>query len=735
MINNNCSIYKSIFLPFIVLFFSLNAQAKVAMKLPFTSHMVLQRNMPVPIWGTAAAGEKVTLSFNGQIKDTVTATNGKWKIVLDPMIENGPLTMTVTGTNTLTFTDIYIGEVWNCAGQSNMDTRLSYYETNNPTWGYTDTIANATDSLLRYVDVRYSILNKNVGWHAISPTTASGCSATAYFFGKALQKKLGCAVGLLVTAVGGTFIEGWLDPETIAADTNMVMPNGLTTAGDQYNQFIVPVLNYGIKGTICMHGEQNAGDTLTAPLYGDRFKKLITSWRKDWGQGDFPFYYGQITQFNTTAPIDSFSPKVEVREGQRFALSLPQTAMTVNLDLGTGTWHFPNKYEAGRRLSIIAFAKDYGYDTLEYSGPVFEKMGVQGNKAKLLFSHRGSGMKLSSGTTLNGFYISGANGVWYKATGTIVDSMVVLTSTSVPNPTRVSYTQGKTTYNLYNKQGLPASPFNSDLQCWTDGINQIISMPETSTKTLGVPDFSPATTTSGLPITYQTDNPNVATIDSAGLIHLEGAGTCRIIAYQAGDTTYRSSVVLSQTLTVSYPLPITFLPLTVTKKNTLAMLHWATLAEQNNDYFEVQRSTDGSNFISITNLTSKGNSAAKIEYEFTDNAPLKGLNYYRIKQVDKSGKFTYGNVVSINFTTNNNTLKLYPNPAKEIVTFSFYAKEQGLFVANIINAKGVVVKAINLYATYGDNNKQINLAGLSKGNYTIVLKNNNQTISSRFEKL
>lgn len=735
MINNNCSIYKSIFLLFSVLLFALNVKAKVVVALPFTSHMVLQRNMPVPVWGTASVGEKVTISFNGQSKSIVTGADSKWRIVLDPMIAKGPLTMTIKGTNTLTFTNVYVGEVWNCGGQSNMDTRLSYYQTNNPTWGYTDTIANATDSLLRYVDVRATILKRNIGWKSISPTTAGECSAAAYFFGKALQQKLGCAVGLLVTAVGGTYLERWFDSATITADTNMVLPKGFSTPGDMFKQFVDPVLPYGIKGTIFMQGEQNAGDTPTAALYGDHFKKLITGWRKTWGQGDFPFYYGQLTQFDTKAPVDSMSPKAQIREGQRSALVIPKTAMTVNLDLSAGSWHFPNKYEAGRRLSLIALALDYGYDTLEYSGPVFEKMGVQGNKAKLLFSHRGSGMKLSSGTTLNGFYIAGANGVWYKATGTIVDSMVVLSSTSVPNPTRVSYAFGKTTYNLYNKQGLPASPFNSDLQCWSDGINQIISMPETSTKMLGTPNFSPATTTSGLTITYKTDNPNVASIDSTGLIHLEGAGTCRIIAYQAGDSTYRSSVKLSQTLTVSNPLPITFLPLTVTKRNSEVVLHWATLTEQNNDHFEVQRSVDGSNFISINNLASKGNSAAKIEYDFTDNAPLKGTSYYRIKQVDKSGKFTYGNVVSFNFTTANNTLKLYPNPAKDIVSFSFYAKAQGLLVANIINARGVIVKAINLYATNGDNNQQISLTGLSKGNYTIVLKNNNQTISCKFEKL
>jgi hypothetical protein len=427
---------------------------------------------------------------------------------------------------------------------------------------------------------------------------------------------------------------------------------------------------------------------------------------------------------------------VEIREGQRFALSLPQTGMTVNLDLGTGTWHFPNKYEAGRRLSLIALARDYGYDTLEYSGPVFEKMGVQGNKAKLLFSHRGLGMKLSSGTALTGFYVAGANGIWYKAsTGIIADSMVVVTSTNVPNPTRVSYALGKTSYNLFNKNGLPASPFNSDLQCWANGVNQLISMPETSSKTLGTADFSPATTTSGLAITYQSDDSSVASIDSTGLIHLEGAGTCHIIAYQLGDSTYRSSVTLSQTLTVSNPLPITTLPLTVTKKNTVAVLHWATLTEQNNDHFEVQRSTDGSNFISINTVAAKGNSTTKIDYDCTDNSPLKGISYYRIKQVDKSGKATYGNVVSINFSINSNTLKLYPNPAKDNVTFSFYAREQGALVANIINAKGVVVKAISISATVGDNNQLISLAGLSKGNYTIILKNNSQSIFSSFEKL
>ena len=183
------------------------------------------------------------------------------------------------------------------------------------------------------------------------------------------------------------------------------------------------------------------------------------------------------------------------------------------------------------------------------------------------------------------------------------------------------------------------------------------------------------------------------------------------------------------------PLPIKSLPLTVTKENAAAVLQWSTLTEQNNDHFEVQRSADGKNFTSITNIASKGNSTGNVDYGFTDNAPLMGLSYYRIKQVDKSGKYSYSNVVSATFTSKDNALKLYPNPAKDNVTLSFYAKEQGALVASIINAKGVVVKEFTINATTGSNTHQISLAGLTAGSHIIILRNNIQSISSRFEKL
>jgi len=530
----------------LLLSFRTETKATVTMTYPFTDSMVVQRNQSFPIWGVAASGEAVTVTFNGQTKSVTTPASGKWRVILDPMIENGPLIMTVKGNNTLTFRDVYVGEVWNCAGQSNMDTRLNYYT------NLADTIKAARNPKLRYIDVRYSIMGSNKGWHAISPSTAGGCSATAYFFGKEIQKKLGCAVGLLVTAVGGTYVEQWLDPATLAANPNMVLPKGLTTPGDMFNQFIAPVITYGIKGTVCMHGEQNAGDTLTAPLYGARFKMMITAWRKLWGQENSPFYYGQITMFNAKAAPDTLSPIVQVREGQRSALALPYTGMTVNLDLSAGGWHFPNKYEAGRRLSLLALAKDYGQTTLEYSGPVYQKMGIQGSKVKLLFNHTGSGLKTSDNGAPTGFLIAGADNTWYSATATpIVDSTFNISCLSVTAPVKVAYILGKTSYNLFNKEGLPASQFNTDYQYGMTGKNQVISLAELSRVSLGIPDFSPATTTSGLKINYTSDNLSVATISSQGLVHLTGAGTCKITAYQPGDSTYRSSVSLTQSLTVS----------------------------------------------------------------------------------------------------------------------------------------------------------------------------------------
>lgn len=528
-------------------------KANVSITYPIADSMVIQRNMRVPIWGTAASGENIQVTFNNQIKTTTAGTNGKWKIVLDSMAAAGPLTMTIKGNNTITVKDLYVGEVWNCAGQSNMDLRLNDYVSNNYNATYADTIKNARNPLLRYIDIRYTSLNKNVGWHAITPSTAGGCSTTAYFYGKILQKKLGCAVGLVVTAVGGTYIERWFDPATLAANPGMVLPSGFTTPGDMYNSFVAPVIPYAIKGTICMLGEQNAGDSLTAHLYGKRFEMLINGWRTAWGQGDFPFYYGQLTMYNPPAAVDTIGLYLKVREGQRCAQKTVNTGMTVNVDLSSSQWHFANKYEAGRRLALQALSKTYGLTGFENSGPEYNTFGIQGSKMRVLFDHAASGLKTNDGNAPTCFYIAGPDKIWYSATATIDSNKVVLSNASVTNPVKVCYGFGKTPKsNLFNNDNLPASEFMSENIAWQGKkINQILSFTEALTIRCGAADFDAgAKSTSGLPITYESSNTAVATVTSKGLIHLTGSGTCKIKAYQAGDSIYRPSIALYLSMNV-----------------------------------------------------------------------------------------------------------------------------------------------------------------------------------------
>jgi len=445
---------QSILILLLMMLTALVSSATVAVKIPFSSHMVLQRNMKVNVWGTAASGETVTVKFNGQQKSATAGANKSWKLQLDPMVAGGPFTMTISGTNTVTLSDVYVGEVWQCGGQSNMDLTL-----NNTAWSgaFNADIASANYPKFRYMKTR----NGSGSWEVMSPQTAGGCSATGFFFGKDLYQNLDCAVGLMVTAVGGTMVEQWFDPVAVN-DFKGKIDNSIA-AGSMYNQFVAPVLSYGIKGTVWIQGEQNASKTFGASDYGDRFKAVINGWRKAWGQGDFPFYYGQITGTGSTqaAPFPK-SPAAEVREGQREALVLPATSMSVMLDISTGGWHYTNKKEAGRRLALAPKALLYG-KKLEYMGPLFESYSVSGSNVTVRFSHS-DGLKTNDGKMPAGFAVVGSNGTWYAADkAEIVGNAIVLSSTKVTKPVRVVYGWNeRPRLNLYNSDGLQATPFLAD---------------------------------------------------------------------------------------------------------------------------------------------------------------------------------------------------------------------------------------------------------------------------------
>lgn len=436
---------------------AVGARANVSVKPPFASSMVLQRNMPNPVWGTADAGEAVTVTLGTQTKTATAASDGSWKLKLDPMAEAGPLTMTVKGKNTVTLNDVYVGEVWQVAGQSNMDTRLSFYPT------LSDSIKSANVPLMRYYTLRQP--GESTTWLVVSPATAAKLSATGYFFGKEIQKTTGLAVGLVVTAVGGTTVESWLDPATLAANPSI----NTGDKGGMWKSWVASVVGYGIRGTVWIQGEQNATPG-GAPTYGERFKLIIKGWRAAWGQGDFPFYFGQLSSTSGTPAPNDASPVAQVREGQRQALSFPNTAMTVNMDIGVGNWHYPDKPEAGRRLSLPAKALLYGKTDLEYSGPMYEAMIVSGNQAKLVFSHTGAGL-MAKGSLDNCFAIADAAGDWVWGQASISGDTVIVSSPSIAKPARVRYAWAdRPTVSLYNKEGLPASPFTTEAPVPTTGI-------------------------------------------------------------------------------------------------------------------------------------------------------------------------------------------------------------------------------------------------------------------------
>lgn len=440
-------------LPCLCCFIAGAAWANVSVTKTFSDHMVLQRDQPFPIWGKAAAGEKVSVTLGNRSQSATTAANGQWKVQFDPMPAQGPLTLVMKGNNTVTVTDVYLGDVWQVAGQSNMDTRLGFYP------DLADSVRKANDPLLRYFTTRQP--GQTIGgqnpWLSVSPTTAGELSATGYFFGKEIRRASGVAVGLVVTAVGGTTITQWMDPATLAGNPSITNAD----KGGMWDTWVTPVAGYGIKGTVWIQGEQNCNAT-DAPLYGDRFALLIQGWRKAWGQGDFPFYFGQLSSTSGTPAPDELSHVAQVREGQRMGLRQPQTAMTVNFDIGAGDWHYPNKPEAGRRLSLVARALSYGEKSLPYSGPMLLSKSIAGNQVKLRFAHAEGGL-VAKGGKLAGFAIASAAGNWMWGDAVIRGDSVIVSHPSIPNPTKVRYAwSNRPEASLLNQAGLPASPFTTE---------------------------------------------------------------------------------------------------------------------------------------------------------------------------------------------------------------------------------------------------------------------------------
>jgi sialate O-acetylesterase len=466
------------------------AFVRANVKLPaiFGSHMVLQRDQKDRVWGWAEPGEDVTVEIVGQSKTAKAGPDGAWHVTLDPMPTGGPHTLTVRGKNTVTLDDVLVGEVWICSGQSNMQ------------WP----VAAAKDADLEIPAAKYPnirlITVPNVGtqepqkdfrgqWTTCRPETVGGFSAVGYFFGRQLQETLGIPIGLINDAWGGSACEAWVRRDRLAADPKYApllqswdereknyekaksegktvrnlegQMRGNARPGNIYNGVLKPTIGYGIRGVIWYQGETNAG---RAYQYRDLFPLMIQSWREEWGQGDFPFYWVQLADFMAESSNPRPSPWAELREAQTMTMSrLPNTGEAVIIDIGEGRDIHPrNKQDVGHRLARWALARDYGVK-IAHQSPTYKSMKTQGNKIVITFDHVGRQLYTFDVQEARGFTIAGGDQKFVNAKARVNGNKVEVWSDEVSDPVAVRYAWADNPVcNLYSSEGLPATPFRTD---------------------------------------------------------------------------------------------------------------------------------------------------------------------------------------------------------------------------------------------------------------------------------
>lgn len=446
----------------------------------FGDHMVLQQGKPVPVWGHATPGEGITVEFAGQAKTTAADAAGKWRVTLDALpVSTEPRPLTVRGSNTLVFTDVLVGEVWFCSGQSNMEKELGPRRGQKPVDNHELEVAAARYPLLRLFQVpRTDLKQEGPGvfrWLPCSPETlaVSGFSAAAYYFGRQVQQTLGVPVGLIHASFGGTRIEAWMPEEAFATPALRDLPDqqyfawvkGVQRA-ELFRSMVAPYAPYAIRGFLWYQGETNlmAGNVAT---YAEKQTALIAGWRQAWNFPEAPFYgvllapmdYSRWEKFPVT---DQALPVF--REQQLQALSRPQTGYAVTTDLVADTHdiHPTNKRDIGLRLARLALAETYGRADLPARGPTFKAMRVEGSRVELTFDHA-DGLRSRNGLPLSDFVISGTEQAFQPAQARFEDGKVIVSNDRVDKPVAVRFGWHETANpNLINAAGLPAVPFRTD---------------------------------------------------------------------------------------------------------------------------------------------------------------------------------------------------------------------------------------------------------------------------------
>ncbi len=476
-------------------------QAEVSLPKIMTSHMVLQRDKPLHLWGSAAPGEAVSVEFHGSKGATTADELGRWSVFLPAQPAGGPYTLTVHGTNTLTLDDILVGDLWFASGQSNMEMPLKGFGGDTVVKDAEREIREANHPEIRLLMVErkgagYPLEDVLVGheWTKCTPETAKDFSAVAYFFGRSIQQHEKVPIGLIDSSWGGTPVEAWASLTALSSDAGFMpvfreraammnrepdairMDAADLTAKAKglpspkkgwhpdpvswepaalYNAMVAPFTELPIRGVIWYQGESNSV-LARAPMYEKIFTTMITDWRSQWKDADLPFLFVQLASFTSTPQEDWPT----IREAQLRTLALRNTGMAVAIDVGLpNNVHPPDKQVVGERLSLWARDLSYG-EHVEDSGPLFRSATPMNGTMIVTFNHA-EGL-VAHGGAVQGVEIAGADKAFVPATAKIEGDRLTVSSPAVAAPLYVRYAwRNFPEANLYNKAGLPASPFTS----------------------------------------------------------------------------------------------------------------------------------------------------------------------------------------------------------------------------------------------------------------------------------
>ncbi len=500
------------------------AFADVTLPAVFSDHVVLQRDRPLPVWGWAAAGETVSVSLGAQKGDATAGPDGRWMVTLAAQaMSKEALTLTVTGKNTLAVKDVLLGDVWICSGQSNMDMALGGCAT--PEDIKSAELPLVRHFRMEYNFASAPATDVKGRWSVCSPGSAGGFSAVGFYFARKVQAETGVPIGLLTNAVGGTNIELWLSEQTLLntpaldsyakvmresladyqkqlADSLAPMEQWIAASraaiqggkeipmppkfpdypfGEKmhrprcvtlHNGHIAPLVPMAMRGVLWYQGENNADGR----LYVEMTQAMLADWRKRFNDPALPFYFVQLASFLKPNDNPAGGEWGLIRDAQRRCLAIPHTGMASAVDIGDAEdIHPKNKPDVGERLALWALANEYGKKDVVPSGPLFREVKFEGGKARVMFDSIGGGLMAAhkdgrspvvedKGTPLKRFAIAGADKKWVWANAVIDGETVVVSSPEVPSPVavRYAYSSNPAGANLYNRAGLPASPFRTD---------------------------------------------------------------------------------------------------------------------------------------------------------------------------------------------------------------------------------------------------------------------------------